>query len=106
MPKRQKRILLAMGWYDHRLRQATQVGGEGDLKVYAKPLDAGSLAVGLFNTGATGAAVTANWPDLKLTGKQRVRDLWRQKDIGVFTGEFAPVINSHGAGLYRVSPAK
>jgi alpha-galactosidase len=104
MPKRHKRILLAMGWYDHRLRQATQVGGEGDLKVYAKPLDDGSLAVGLFNTGATGAVVTANWSDLKLTGKQRVLDLWRQKDFGIFTDKFEAPAASHGAVLVRIFP--
>ena len=34
-----------------------------------------------------------------------VRDLRARKDPGPVTGEFAPVINSHGAGLCRVSPA-
>ena len=32
--------------------------------------------------------VTAKWSDLGLTGKQRVRDLWRQKDLGEFDGSF------------------
>jgi hypothetical protein len=37
-------------------------------------------------------------------GKVRIRDLWRQKDLGSVANEFAPVINAHGAGLYRLAP--
>ncbi len=74
-------------------KHAVQIGGEGNLKVYAKPLDDGSLAVGLFSAGATNATVTANWSDLKLTDKQRVRDLWRQKDIGVFADKFEALLH-------------
>jgi hypothetical protein len=34
--------------------------------------------------------------------KCKVRDLWSHKEIGEFANEFAPQINSHGAGLYRL----
>ena len=83
-------------------KQAAQAGGEGDLKVYAKPLDDGSLAVGLFNLGTAAATVTANWPDLKLNGPQCVRDLWRQNDIGIFADKFAATIASHRVLLIRI----
>ena len=36
----------------------------------------------------------------------RICDLWQPKDLGEFTGEFAPEIPWHGAGLYRVSPTR
>jgi alpha-galactosidase len=85
-------------------KQAVQVGGEGDLKVYAKPMDDGSLAVGLFNTGAAAATVTANWSDLKISGKQRVRDLWRQKDLGIFSDKFEASVAPHGVVLVRIFP--
>jgi alpha-galactosidase len=85
-------------------RQAVQVAGSGDLKVYARPMDDGSLAVGLFNTGAATATVTANWSDLKLKGEQRVRDLWRQKDAGVFAEKFEMSVASHGVSLVRLFP--
>jgi alpha-galactosidase len=85
-------------------KQAMQVGGEGDLKVYAKPMDDGSIAVGLFNTGASAATVTANWSDLKIAGKQRVRDLWRQKDLGIFSDKFEATVVSHGVVLIRIFP--
>ena len=86
-------------------KQAVQVGGDGDLKVYAKPLDDGSLAVGFFNLSATNATVTANWSDLKLAGPQRVRDLWRQRDLGKFEKEFAASVAPHGVVLVRIFPA-
>ena len=36
--------------------------------------------------------MTARWSDLGVAGKQIVRDLWRQKDLGTFEGQFsAPV---------------
>ena len=89
---------------DTLCKQAVQVGGEDDLKVYSKPMDDGSLAVGLFNTGASEATVTAKWSDLKISGKQRVRDLWRQKDLGVFTDKFEASVASHGVALIRIFP--
>jgi alpha-galactosidase len=89
---------------DTLCRQATQVAGQGDLKVYAKPLDDGSVAVGLFNVGSSEATVTADWSDLKLIGARRVRDLWRQKDLGTFEGKFEAAVPSHGVVLIKVIP--
>jgi len=86
-------------------KPAVQVGGAGDLKIYARPMDDGSLAVGLFNTGSADATVTANWSDLKLAGNQRVRDLWRQKDLGVYSDKFAAAVASHGVVLVRLFSA-
>lgn len=43
--------------------------------------------------------------DLGFTGECTIRDLWNHKELGKFSGsEFAPTINYHGAGLYRISP--
>jgi len=48
-------------------------------------------------------SVPVKLADVGFTGKARVRDLWKGSDLGEFTGEFAPELPSHGAGLYRVS---
>jgi alpha-galactosidase len=90
---------------DTLCKPATQVAGQGELKVYAKLLDDGSWAVGLFNTGKESATMTVNWADLKLTGKQRVRDLWRQKDAGLFADKFEAAVAPHGVVLVRLYPA-
>jgi len=87
-------------------KQATRFSNYGELDVFAKPLDDGSLAVGLVNRSAGAARVTARWADLKITGKQTVRDLWRQKDLGVFENQFEAEVASHGTVLVRVIPAK
>jgi alpha-L-fucosidase len=87
-------------------RQAVCVATEGDLRVYAKDLEDGSKAVGLFNLGNGEATVTAKWADLKISGKQTVRDLWRQKDLGEFSNEFTAKVPKHGVVLFRLIAAK
>ncbi|MCX6896567.1 MAG: NPCBM/NEW2 domain-containing protein, partial [Verrucomicrobia bacterium] len=86
-------------------RQAARVAQDGQLEVWAKDMEDGSKAVGLFNRSYTATTVTAKWADLNLTGKQTVRDLWRQKDLGNFTGEFKAEVPRHGVVLVRISPA-
>jgi alpha-galactosidase len=41
--------------------------------------------------------------DLGITKPCTIRDLWTAKNLGSFTQTFAPTINRHGAGLYRIS---
>jgi hypothetical protein len=68
--------------------------------------------VALFNArdraasaeGSTGVPVAVQLAELGFTGPSRIRDLWQNKDLGEFSGEFAPEIPWHGAGVYRVSP--
>ena len=85
--------------------QAVAVAGEGDMRVYVKNLEDGSKAVGLFNlSGDVAATVTVKWSDLKIRGSQTVRDLWRQKDLGNFKGQFSMSVAPHSAELVKISP--
>ncbi len=84
-------------------KQAAQVSKSGDHEVWARPLEDGSWAVGLFNRGDRRAAVSVRWLDLGIAGAQKVRDLWRQKDLGVYESEFAVEIDRHGAVLLKIS---
>lgn len=78
--------------------------GPGDmLRVYAKDLEDGSKAVGLFNMGDQPASITAKWSDLKLSDSRIVRDLWRQKNLGTFDSEFSMTVAPHGAELIKIS---
>jgi alpha-galactosidase len=79
-------------------------GGNG--LVYARPLEDGSLAVGLFNVGPREETVTVRWKDLGISGEQLVRDLWRQKDQGNFSEKFEAQVRSHGVVLVKIAPAK
>jgi alpha-galactosidase len=87
-------------------KQAARVAKDGETEVWAKKLEDGSLAVGLFNRGPAEAGVAVSWKDLGIGGPQRVRDLWRQKDVGVSDGSFATQVARHGAVLVRLFPAK
>ncbi len=64
----------------------------------------GRKAVGLFNLGESEAVVTVKWSDLGLTGRYIVRDLWRQKDLGPFDGQFSAPVGRHGVVLVSIRP--
>jgi len=65
-----------------------RVAKSGDSEVWIRHLEDGSIAVGLFNRGENPAKITAKWSDLGISGGQRVRDLWRQKDLGNFHDKY------------------
>ncbi len=87
-------------------KQAKQAFKDGDLEVWAKDMEDGSKAVGLFNRGVWKSEIKVRWSDLGLEGKQVVRDLWRQKDLGSFSNQFKSTVPRHGVALVRISPAK
>jgi len=86
--------------------QAARMSVNGSTEVWAKDMEDGSKAVGLFNRGYGAANVTVNWADLGLSGKQKVRDLWRQQDVGQFSDNYAAEVPRHGVVLIRVWPVK
>lgn len=83
-------------------KQANRVSQIDDLEVWVKVLEDGSKAVGLFNRQDDMTSVTAMWSDLDTQGKQLIRDLWRQKDLGVFEDSFTATVPGHGVELVRV----
>jgi len=83
-------------------RQAARVAKDGDLEVWAKEMEDGSKAVGLFNRGRRTATVTARWQDLGITGPQQVRDLWRQLDLTVAKDAYHSEVPGHGCVLLRI----
>jgi alpha-galactosidase len=86
--------------------QAGRVSRDGDVEVWAKVMEDGSKVVGLFNRGEDEVTATAKWADLGLQGKQTVRDLWRQQDIGAMEGQFKSPIPGHGVVLIKITAAK
>jgi len=92
--------------------QATQISNDGNKVVYAKTLEDGSFAIGLFNRSETEATVGLKWgpwgtlatPDG--AAKFTVRDLWQQKDLGGFKGKFDAKVAPHGVVLVKLTPLK
>jgi alpha-galactosidase len=93
---------------------------ENDMQVWVKPMQDGSYAVGLFNIDGFGKTPQSyfHWGDEKsksfefdfdkvgLRGKWKLRDVWRQKNLGVFYGSFTTSIRHHGVVLLRMFPVK
>jgi alpha-galactosidase len=112
-------------------RQAARIKQDGALEVWAKDMEDGSKAVGLFNRSEAEAVVSVKWLELGIngpqpasggapqngasplttlgqqTGRRRlVRDLWRQKDLSQFRDQFQTPVPRHGVVLVRVAPGK
>ncbi|HEU5070388.1 MAG TPA: NPCBM/NEW2 domain-containing protein [Verrucomicrobiae bacterium] len=81
---------------------AGRIAQNGQTEVWAKKMEDGSYAVGLFNRGPVETEVTVNWSDLGLNGTHKVRDLWRQQDLGTFASSYKVSVRRHGAALVRV----
>ena len=84
-------------------KAADRISRKDDLEVWARPLADGSIAVGLFNRDEMPMTVAVSWRELGIKGKQKVRDIWRQKDLGTFDGEFSSVVLRHGALFVAVA---
>ena len=68
-----------------------------------KNLVDGSKAVGLFNRGSQEAKVTADWKTIQVSDKQSVRDLWRQKELGLFKNEFSTQVPAQGVVMIKIN---
>ena len=83
-------------------KAARRVFKINEIEVWTKDMDDGSIAVGLFNRSGKEALVSAHWEDLNIKGKQKIRDLWRQKELGIFEDQYATVVSTHGVVLLRM----
>lgn len=76
---------------------------DDDSFLMIKDLEDGSKAVGLCNRGEIEMEISAKWGDIGITGKQTVRDLWRQKDLGNFENSFTTIVPRHGVAVIRMT---
>jgi len=73
-----------------------------DCFIMVKILADGSKSAGLFNRGKIPAEVTVDWAELQISGKQSVRDLWRQKELGVYNQNFSVQVPPQGVVMVRI----
>jgi alpha-galactosidase len=81
--------------------QAARIAKDGEKEIWAKDLEDGSRAVGLFNRADEPATITTTFD-----GSAKVRDLWRQKDLGNFDGKYEAQVPPHGVVLVKIAPVK
>jgi alpha-galactosidase len=70
-------------------------------QVWVKELEDGSKALGLFNLSDKSEKETLSFSSLELAPRLKLRDLWRQQDLGLFTSSFNVVIPAHGVVLLK-----
>lgn len=90
-------------------KQAERLIDKNGIQVWMKDLADGSKAIGIFDTTNRdipmfdGIDYTLRWEDIKLSGKQKVRDLWKQHDLGEWRESITLKIPEHGVKLLKVS---
>jgi alpha-galactosidase len=101
-------------------RQAQRISDENGKQIWMKEMEDGSKAVGLFFTGnerknpvdyfqwdgTASTKIVLKGADLGITGSFAVRDVWRQKDLGVSTTQFETDVPYHGVVLIKVMELK
>ena len=84
-------------------RQARIIRKTSSEFILLKDLEDGSKALGLFNLSEGPASISVAWADLGLSGKQHVRDLWRQVDLPAADGRLEAAVPRHGVLFVRLS---
>lgn len=101
-------------------KAARLLAEENGVQIWAKPLEDGSVAVGLFNTADYGKtpqsyfrwgtekpkSFTFDFNKIGLKGTYKLRDVWRQKDLGSFKDVFKTEIRHHGVVFLRLFSSK
>jgi alpha-galactosidase len=72
--------------------------------ILEKPLEDGSVAVGLFNLTNAPRSVAVDWQELGLTDERTARDVWRQQNLGTFAKSYSATVPEHGVMLVRFIP--
>jgi len=78
---------------------------EGNLTAWTADVpDSDDKYLAVFNrTSVDAQNVNVSLEDIDFENV-KVTDLWSGQELGTFSGQFAPLIQPHGAGLYRLTP--
>jgi hypothetical protein len=86
---------------DALAKPAKKILDKNHLQVWTKELEDGSHAIAIFNLDDKANKQQINFSDVQLSGTLKLRDLWRQKELGVFTNSYSVSIPPHGVLLLR-----
>lgn len=80
-------------------KQAIQIRATEEYEIWARDLENGSKAVGLFNKTDKDLYVPVEMKNIQLEGKWAMRDVWTQTDLGKVRGHFEMKTRPHGARM-------
>lgn len=98
-------------------KPARLIATENGVQIWLKSLADGSYALGLFNVGDFGqtpqsyfrwgdetpVSFTLDFSKIGLKGALKLRDLWRQRDLGTFSSTFQTDIPHHGVVMLKLN---
>ena len=87
-------------------QQARIVRNTDQEYILERVLSDGSVAVGLFNLDLQNRPLSVDWSALGLSGTYKMRDLWRQRDLGLVNDRLEERVPGHGVFLFRLWRAK
>jgi alpha-galactosidase len=82
-------------------KSARKVYEKDNIQVWVKDREDGTKAFGIFNLNLKAQKATINFSDLKLSSQLKLRDVWRQKDLGVFKNAYTAYLPAHGVVLLK-----
>ncbi|MEK7256051.1 MAG: putative Ig domain-containing protein [Bacteroidota bacterium] len=80
-------------------KSAMLVKKTDDTQIWVKELADGSRAVAVFNLSENDRNINLNWQEMGLKGYKKLRDAWRQKDLGKAKKEFSAEVFGHGVAV-------
>ena len=83
-------------------KSARRIQNEDDWQVWAKELEGGAQAVGIFNMGSSSRSTRITTSILGHKGRLHIRDAWRQKDLGFKSKYINAQVPAHGVMLLIV----
>lgn len=87
-------------------KQARRIATVGAVDVFCKELEDGTRVFGFFNRGDISHTIDFKLDWQGAPGWQLLRDVWRQKDLGVFQKTIQVTVESHNVKLYKATPAQ
>jgi hypothetical protein len=84
-------------------KQARPVKTNSAYCIWVKDLEDGSKAVGLFNLTGSPLEIPVDMKDMDLHGRFIMRDLWRQKNLGLVENHFNMMVLPHGVMLIKIA---
>ena len=82
--------------------QGTEIYSKGGLRIYKKQLEENAHALAIFNTNDGAMEVGLSEDMFGIKGPRKIRDIWRQKDLGYLHDLTAVKIPPHGVVLLRL----
>ncbi|MEO8414310.1 MAG: hypothetical protein ABI472_11655 [Ginsengibacter sp.] len=71
--------------------------------MWVKELADGSSTIGIFNISDGYKKIIVNFGNLGLEGQYKIRDLWRQINVGNASNSYSSNIPPHGVSLINVT---